>query len=87
MNMKFTDPSMEASHERHQHKAAAWPSPYWKCPVTAERVGRYRENKKIRQAEHPQSSRAELLADLEAANNHVRQLDAQLALFVTDNYG
>ncbi|USS96898.1 hypothetical protein M5J15_16380 (plasmid) [Serratia symbiotica] len=51
----------------------------------AERARRYRENKKIRQAEHPQPSRAELLAELEAANNHIRQLEAKIALLVTEN--
>ncbi|WP_426784247.1 hypothetical protein [Serratia sp. 2C06] len=49
----------------------------------AERARRYRENKKIREAEHPQPSRTELLAELEAAHNRIHQLEAQLSLFVT----
>jgi hypothetical protein len=52
----------------------------------AERARRYRENKKIREAEHPQPSRTELLAELEAAHNRIHQLEAQLSLFVTKNH-
>lgn len=48
----------------------------------AERARRYRENKKIREADHPQPSRAELLAQLEAAHNRIRQLESQLMSFV-----
>ncbi|ARJ44418.1 hypothetical protein B1H58_20595 (plasmid) [Pantoea alhagi] len=48
----------------------------------AERARRYRENKKIREAEHPRPSRAELLAQLETAHNRIRQLESQLTSFV-----
>lgn len=49
----------------------------------AERARRYRENKKIREAEYPQPSTAELLVQLEAAHNRIHQLESQLALLVT----